>query len=252
MRTLIYVPIIHTTADLGSMAKDITKTGVATLGEQVWTKHRSTVEGFWNAISSYFDSIEVKDMKIYQDGLVADGEIGEKIVEETSKAGSKNYQLISKLLGRGAVLVKTEDFPLVKEEYNRLLAITQAKSTVRKIIAIIKYKSAKNRLLKKRDTFITQRINETLGPGEKGIIFIGAFHKIRDRLHKNIQVIEVKDREKVKKYHRLLPFHYKHKDQFDELGEYLVSKAALADGVVYQQTKTSGNRVGRKPDSQIP
>jgi len=121
-------------------------------------------------------------------------------------------------------LVKTEDFSLVKEEYNRLLAITQAKSTVRKIIAVIKYKSAKNRLLKKRDAFITHRINDTLGPGERGIIFIGAFHKSRDKLHKNIQVIELKDREKVGQYHRLLPFHYKHKEQFAQLGEYLVSK----------------------------
>lgn len=234
MRTLIYVPIIHTSADLGSMAKDITKRGVATLGEQVWTKHRSTVEGFWNVISDYFDSIEVKDMKIYQDGLVADGEIGKKIVEETSKAGSKNYQLVANLLEREAILVKTEDFSLVKEEYNRLLAITQAKSTLRKIIAVIKYKLAKNRLLKKRDAFITHRINDTLGPGESGIIFIGAFHKIRDKLHKNIQVIELKDGEKVKKYHRLLPFHYKNKDQFDELGEYLVSKIASAIGADYK------------------
>jgi len=37
-------------------------------------------------------------MKIYQDGIVAEGEIGKKIVEETSKSGSKNYQLVSRLL----------------------------------------------------------------------------------------------------------------------------------------------------------
>jgi len=224
MRTLIYVPIIHTSADLGSMAKDITKRGVATLGEQVWTKHRSTVEGFWNVISDYFDSIEVKDMKIYQDGLVADGEIGEKIVEETFKAGSKNYQLVSKLLERGAVLVKTEDFSLVKEEYNRLLAITQAKSTIHKIIAFAKYKLLKAILLNKRDGFIAKRIDQTLKENEKAVLFIGALHKIRKKLPKDIQVREIKDSSKVRKYQKLLPFHNRYGKQFDELGKYLMSE----------------------------
>ena len=222
MRTLIYVPIIHTGADLGSIAKDVTKRGIAALGEEIWAKHRSTVDGFWDAISHYFDSIDAGNAKIYQDGMVAEGEIGNKIVTEMSKAGSKNYQLISRLLERGAVLVKTEDFELVKEEYNKLLAITRAESIVRKIVALIKYKLAKSRLLRERDIFIAERINQTLGAGETGIIFIGAVHKIKEKLPKGIRVTELKDTEKVRKYQRLLPFYNKHREQFDELGEYLV------------------------------
>ena len=58
-RTLIYVPVIHTSADLGSMAKDISKRGIRDLGEEIWTKHRKTVEGFWDTIVDYFDSIDV-------------------------------------------------------------------------------------------------------------------------------------------------------------------------------------------------
>lgn len=224
MRTLIYVPVIHTSADLGSMAKDISKRGIRDLGEEVWTKHRKTVEGFWDAISDYFDSIDVKDMKIYQDGLVGEDEVGKKIVEDTAKAGSKNYQLVSRLLERGAVLMKTEDFKLVKQEYDRLLAITQAKSIIRKIITFIKYKLVKALLLNKRDAFIAKRIDETLGPDEKGILFIGAFHKIKKRLPENIQVKEIKDTVKVRMYQRLLPFHNKYRKQFDKLGGYLVSE----------------------------
>ena len=147
MRTLIYVPIIHTAADLGSMAKDITKRGVSNLGEEIWTKHRETVDGFWDTISGYFESLDVKGMKIYQDGMIGDGELGERIVQDTAKAGSKNYQLVSRLLERGAILTKTEDFKLVKQEYDSLLAIIQAKSTIRKIMAFIRYKLVKNRLL---------------------------------------------------------------------------------------------------------
>jgi hypothetical protein len=227
MRTLIYVPIIHTSADLGSIAQDVSKRGIRHLGEEIWTKHKKTVEGFWDAISHYFDSVDVKGMKIYQDGLVADGEVGEKIVVETSKAGSKNYQLVSRLLERGALLVKTEDFKLVKKEYQRLIAITQAESIMRKTIAFVRYKLAKSSLLNKRDAFIAKRIDETLNPGEKGIIFVGASHKVKERLPESIKITELKDTEKVRKYQRMLPFHNRYKEQFDELGKYLVSEVSL-------------------------
>ena len=224
MRTLIYVPVIHSSADLGSMAKDISKRGIRDLGEEIWTKHRKTVDGFWDTISDYFDSIDVDGMKIYQDGMVAEDEVGKKIVEDTAKAGSKNYQLILKLLDRGAVLVKTEDFKLVKKEYDRLLAITQAKSITKKIIAFIKYKLVKTVLLNRRDTFIAKRIDQTLKADEKAILFIGAFHNIKKRLPKDIQVREIKEIVKVKAYQRLLPFHSKYRKQFDKLGRYLVSE----------------------------
>jgi len=224
MRTLIYVPVIHTSADLGSIAEDVTKRGIACLGEEIWIKHRKTVDGFWDAISDYFDSLDVKGMKIYQDGMVGEGEVGKKIVEDTAKAGSKNYQLVSRLLEKGAVLVKTEDFKLVKQEYDRLLAITQAKSTFRKVMAFLRYKLAKTILTNKRDAFIAKRIDETLGSDEKGILFIGAFHKIKNRLPESIQVREIKDTDKVRRYQRLLPFHNKYRKQFDELGRFLASQ----------------------------
>ena len=224
MRTLIYVPIIHSSADLGSIAKDVTTRGITHLGEEIWKEHKKTVEGLWDAISRYFDSTDVRGIKIYQDGMVGEGEVGEKIVEETAKAGSKNYQLISRLLERGASLVKTEDFKLVKQEYDRLHAITQAKSITQKITAFIKYKLVKTTLLNKRDAFIAKRIDQTLKPGGKAILFIGAFHNIKKRLPKSIRIRELKDPEKVRKYQRLLPFHNKYRKKFEKLGTYLVSK----------------------------
>ena len=224
MRTLIYIPVIHTSADLGSIAKEVAKRGIRDLGQELWEKHRRTVEGFWDVVSDYFDSIDVKDMKIYQDGMVAEDKVGKKIVEDTAKAGSKNYQLILKLLDRGAVLVKTEDFKLVKKEYDRLLAITQAKSITKKIIAFIKYKLVKVILLNRRDNFIANRIEQTLKADEKAILFIGAFHNIKKRLPKDIQIKEVKDAARVKRYQKLLPFYNKNGKQFDELGKYLVSE----------------------------
>ena len=226
MKRLLYVPIIHTSADLGSMAKDVAKRGKADLGEDIWKEHKKTVNAFWDAILDYFDSIDVHGVKIYQDGMIAEGEMGEKIVEETAKTGSKNYELILKLLKKGAILVGTEKFNLVKKERDILLAATQAKFIGQKIIAFMRYKLIKARLLSKRDSFIAKRIKETLTHGDTGILFIGAFHNIKNRLQKDMQIREVKDTEKVREYQRLLPFcnKTKNKERFKELGKYLVSR----------------------------
>ncbi len=227
MRTLLYVPVIHTSADLGSLAKEVTRRGVADLGEDLWQAHRKTVDGFWDMISHYFNSIDVSGLKIYQDGMVAEGEVGEKIVEEGMKTGSKNYELLLKLLKRGAILVKTEDFKLVKEELDRLTAITHAKTIIQKLVAFIKYKFIKNKLLGKRDKFIVKRITETLNQSETGILFVGAYHNVKNKLPQGFFIREIKDAKKVKEYQGLLPFYNKHKERFDELSRYLISKVEI-------------------------
>ncbi len=224
MRTLIYAPVIHTSADLGSLAKDVTKRGIADLGEDVWRQHQRTVEGFWDAISDYFISVDVSGMKVYQDGMVAEGDVGEKIVEEGVKSGSRNYELVARLLKRGATLVKTEDFNLVKEERDKLLKITQAKTKLEKLFGFIRYKLTKNTLLNKRDRFIAQRIDESLPEDQTGILFIGAYHNINPKLPRDIQIKKIKNVQKVREYHRLLPFYSKNRKRFEELGRYLISK----------------------------
>jgi hypothetical protein len=224
MKTLIYVPIIHTSADLGSLAKDVNKRGIADFGEEFWTRYREIVDSFWEAVSHYFDSIDVSGMKIYQDGMIAGGEVAQNIVDAVVKSGSKNFEIISKLIQRGAVLVKTEDLDLIKEERDRIVAILQAKSITRKLISFLRYKLVKKRLLNKRDKFIAKRIDETLNDNEKGLIFIGAFHNVKKRLRENFQIIEIKDTEKVNSFQKLIPFYKKNKKRFDELSDYLISK----------------------------
>lgn len=225
MRTLLYVPIIHTSADLGSLAKDVTKRGIADLGEEFWRKHEKTVEGFWDTIIRYFDSVDVSGFKIYQDGMVAEGEIGEKIVEECIKAGSKNYELILRLLKRGAILVKTEDFALVKKERDFLVELTEARTRKEKLTAYLKYRLVKNKLLRKRDEFIARRINETLNQGETGILFIGAYHEIISKLAKDICVKEIKDIKKIREYHKVLLRGKGSARRFEELSKEILLKA---------------------------
>jgi hypothetical protein len=209
--------------DLGSLASDVAKRGIARLGEKVWQRHKETVKGFWDSIDRYFDTLEVSNFKIYQDGMVADGAMGQKILEEGLKGGSKNYEIISKLIQRGAILVKTEDFALVKKERDLLLKMTGARGLTEKLSSYLKYRLAKNKLLRERDRFIANRINETLNQGETGILFIGAYHEAIPKLSKDIHVKEIKDARKIREYQEILLRGKGGTKRFKELSEYILS-----------------------------
>lgn len=222
MRSLIYVPIIHISADLGNVAPLVDKRGKIIFGEEDWKRHKEAILGFWDSIAHYFDSLEVKNFKIYQDGLVADGEVGLKIVSDGVKKGSKNYEIVSQLISQGAQLVRTEDFQLVKKEYDYLIKLTKAKTSIKKIIAALNYKFHKKNLLRKRDEFIAKVINNTLGQEETGVLFLGAHHKIISKLYPDIEVIELKEREKIEEYQKRF-FSKKDKEKLNQLANYLIS-----------------------------
>lgn len=225
MQTIIYVPIIHSRADMGSLAAALEERGIAGFGKEFWMEHEKTIVGFWNAIIRYFDGVKVTGFNIYQDGLIADGAGGQYIVDEALKAGSKNYELVSMLLKRGAVLVKTEDWDLVNSERNYLLKIVKATSLPAKILAYIRYRMIKNSLLKKRDKYIIGRILETLPLDGTGILFVGAYHNVAKMLPAGMNVIKVKDPEMVREYQELLPFYTRNKKRFADLAAYLLAKA---------------------------
>lgn len=222
MRKLIYVPIIHVSADLGEVASEIDKRAGSSFGKEDWKKHKDTVSGFWNSIVRYFFSLEVKDFKIYQDGMVADGEMGMRIVSEGEKKGSINYKIVSRLVKQGAQLVRTEDFSLVKKEYDYIIKIAKAKKMVKRIIAALNYRFHKKKLLRKRDESIADTIDKTLGEGETGILFLGAHHEIVSKLPEDIDIMEVKKRDIINKYQKAF-LSKKDKEKLDKLAEYLNS-----------------------------
>ncbi len=228
-RTLFYVPVIHMAADLGSLAPDLAQRGMKGLGEDLWKKHLATIEGFWNSLASYFDAMEGAGVKIYQDGLVADGEMGRKIVEEGLKSGSKNYEVVSRLIGKGALLVRTEDLELVKKERDCLVEMTSAATKAKKMMAYLKYRGIKNQLLAKRDRFIAHRINDTLKPGETGVLFIGAYHNVLPFLEKDIGVREIKEIEKIRDYQKALHQDRKNQERFEALSRYLAAPVNIEE-----------------------
>lgn len=227
MRKLIYVPIIHSVADMGTLGDELKRKSVSGLGENLWQKHTDTVNGYWSAIESYFESSElyVKGIKIYQDGMFVDGEIAMKLIGDGVKSGSKNSEIVLNLINRGAILVKTEDFKMVKAEYDGLQLIIKSKSNIKKLVQLVRYKMMKPILLRRRDRFIAAIIDETLGQDETGILFIGAYHKVIKKLPNDITVIELKEIAKIRKYQKTIQSRSKIKiEQLERLTQYMVKK----------------------------
>ena len=227
MRTLIYVPIIHSVADMGTIGDELERKSVSGLGENRWHKHTDTVNGYWAAIESYFEIIDlyIKGIKIYQDGMFVDGEMALKLIRDGVKSGSKNSAIVANLINRGAILMKTEDFKMVKDEYDGLQSIIKSKTNIQKLIQLLRYKMSKPIFLRRRDRFIAANIDETLEPNETGILFIGAYHKVMNWLPKDITVIELKEVAKIRKYQKTIQSRSKIKvEQLERLTQYMVKK----------------------------
>jgi len=220
MRRLLYVPLIHGSADLGSVASSVDEKGAAMHGEERWGEHKRTISLFWDSIESHMDSLDVTDFQIYQDGLAADGSLGQRIVGEAARKGSRNYQIVERLMARGAKIVKTEDVATVLKEVELIKKIAQSKSLPGRLFAALNYELAKKRLLEERDEFIAKTINDSLK--RNGILFIGAFHNVIPKLASDIVVEEVKVKEKVEEYQRSFLLRGK-EERVEELTRYLVA-----------------------------
>lgn len=107
-------------------------------------------------------------------------------------------------------------------EYGYLIKIFKARKYVIKRFAALNYRLHRNRLLRDRDEFIAQTIDGTLKEGETGILFLGAHHEIIPKLPDDIEIIELKERERIKEYQKgfLLK---KDKETHAHLYNYLIS-----------------------------
>jgi len=229
MRRLIYVPIIHADADMGSLASALDQSTAALCGEERWERHKATASHFWQMVSDYLETLDVKNLKVYQDGFVSDGDLGKKIIEEGARKGSKNYEIILNLLNRGAEVVSTEDMALLQEEYGYISQIIKAETLSQRRLAYKGYESRKGKLTRERDRFIASAINETLKDGGVGLLFLGAYHDVIPHLAKDIAVEQLKEREKVKAYFDEL-MHGTDKRNFEQLTRYISS--AVGAGIL--------------------
>ncbi len=190
MRKLFVIRIVHTPADMGSMSEGLIKEGIAKIGKEKWLENQRKIEKFWEEVDTEIDTLNLdySRTRIYQDGLPFSGELGLKIVRETADKGSKNYQIIRKLIDRGATIEATESLDLLKKEYDHIKAFVTAKTAEEKSAAIQLYDQIKYTLMQERDAYIAKAIDATLKDGETGILFIGAAHNVIPGLAKDIEV----------------------------------------------------------------
>ena len=82
MRRLIYIPIIHTDADMGSLASALDQSTAAFCGGERRERHKATASHFWQMVSDYLETLDAKNLMVYQDGFISNGGLGKKIIEE--------------------------------------------------------------------------------------------------------------------------------------------------------------------------
>jgi len=193
-RTLIYIPIIHTQEDMGALRESVLQESLKKMGRKGLARKVDAIERIWTEIEQALDrlSLSYDKIQIYQDSLpVCDREA--EIVKELAKTGSRNHQLLLDLMNKGATIMGTESLELLLEEYNLVKEILASKNKREAPEVKARRKGLSASLLRKRDQYIADRINNTLNPGETGILFLGMLHSLGDLLAKDIRVVNLID-----------------------------------------------------------
>lgn len=200
MRRLLYVPIMHSQADMGAAGGVLARQAAALSGERRWTVHQETLRGFWESVAAFLASFDARRLRLYQDGLAASGQAGRRIVEEAARRGSPNYRLVLDLLDKGAQLQTTEDPALLLRERDNLLGVVHRRAEGEAGHTADSYRRQRDSLTEQRDRFMAAAINGTLREAETGVLFVGAHHDVAAYLDGDITVQHVKDREQVRAY----------------------------------------------------
>lgn len=188
-RVLIYIPIIHTQADMGGLARSVRRVTVQKLGRQAWKRNVDVIGRMWEEISGTVEGWDLpwEKVRLYQDGLPRCGREAE-IVADLAQARSPNHRLLLSLTKRGATLMGTESPDLLLEEYRLVQQVLAAKDPEEAARVEARHEARSRSLLAQRDQYIARRINETLRAGETGLLFLGMLHSLDSRLAKDIRV----------------------------------------------------------------
>lgn len=152
-------------------------------------KEQQEIQRFWDEAESKIDALNLKwhNVRIYQEGLpIARPELIIKIIDKSAQL-DKNYQIIKKLISKGAIAEGTENPDLLLVEHGSFKAFLEAKSEEERRKVAEDYKQIKADLRARRKSFIAERINITLKEGETGILFSKVNH-VTDKLSKDITI----------------------------------------------------------------
>lgn len=201
-RRLHILPIVHSAADLGSLAEHVRRAAEGRLGPAAVAQREAAIARWWDDVAAWAEKLNPapaasgaappEPLRIYQDGLpicAAEGSGGSggvggelRIVEELASAGSRNHAIVLSLLARGAILVGTESPELLVREYELAKAAAAGHADPR-------HADRARALLERRDRFIAERIAATLPAGAEGVLFIGALHDPAPMLPPDIEAL---------------------------------------------------------------
>ncbi len=189
MRTLIYVPIVHSEADLGTIADEVRRRFLEAFGADEWTRRRTAVDAMWDGLRAKLLALPLAwtRTRLYQDGLPVCGREAE-IVRDLAARDSRNHQLLVELMARGAALMGTEDPELMVRDYRRIQKLVQAAREQASDAVVAELKREGEVILRERDAFVARRIDETLEDGETGILFLGLLHRVDELLEGRFDV----------------------------------------------------------------
>ncbi|MGO8761891.1 MAG: hypothetical protein ACLP2P_08335 [Desulfobaccales bacterium] len=186
---MIYLPIVHSQADMGALKESVARATLKKTGRAGLARKAAAVDRVWTEIEAAIDALPLsfERVRLYQDGLPVCGREAE-IVTELARAGSRNHRLLLRLMAHGAVLMGTESGDLLVQEYQLARQSLMAK-TPRAAGVAAQRRVLSDTLLQRRDQFMAQRINDTLKCGETGILFIGMLHSLERCLNPDVKVI---------------------------------------------------------------
>ncbi|MFH0846586.1 MAG: hypothetical protein V1894_00810 [Chloroflexota bacterium] len=134
------------------------------------------IQRYWEEAEAHLKMLEEKlsqAKKLYHELITGAEEKGLKDIEKLS---GDSFELIKRRIESGARLEKTEDEALLGEflDWGRCLALGLQSEAAFSLIY-----DAYVKVQKKRNEFIVGKINETLGQGEAGILFIREGHGLQ-------------------------------------------------------------------------
>jgi hypothetical protein len=188
-RTLVYLPIVHTQADMGALKESVARATLEKVGRAGLARKTAAIDKIWTEIEAAIEALALsfERVRLYQDGLPVCGREVE-IVTELAQAGSRNHQLLLRLMAQGAVLMGTESGDLLVQEY-QLARQSLTTRPPRAAGVAASRRVLSDTLLQCRDQFMAQRINDTLKDGETGILFLGMLHSLERYLNPDVKVI---------------------------------------------------------------
>jgi len=149
-------------------------------------EYNERFEKYWAQVGEQLASLEMKlgiIKKVYHEFIAEGGEAGAKIAGQLNP---KSAVIINERIGKGALMEAVEDEAALNEfiDWSRCLGIGLQSEAA--LDACLKAYQAAG---KKRNEHLAKHINETLGAGEGGILFMREGHQLQ--FAKDIQVIYI-------------------------------------------------------------